>query len=68
MQPFATYWIHWVLLLQEYDMEIRDKRGIENVVADHLSCLKGIKEEQGNISIIETFLDEQLFVENTKLP
>jgi hypothetical protein len=29
--------IHWILLLQEFDVEIRDKRGVENVVADHLS-------------------------------
>jgi hypothetical protein len=27
----------WILLLQEFDVEIRDKRGVENVVADHLS-------------------------------
>jgi len=29
--------IQWILLLQEFDLEICDKRGIKNVVADHLS-------------------------------
>ena len=28
--------IRWVLLLQEFDQEIRDKKGIENSVPDHL--------------------------------
>lgn len=28
--------IHWVLLLQEFDMKINDKKGYENVVADNL--------------------------------
>ncbi|GJW99291.1 reverse transcriptase domain-containing protein [Tanacetum coccineum] len=32
--------LRWVLLLQEFDIIIRDKKGSENLVADHLSRLE----------------------------
>ena len=51
--------IRWVLLLQEFDLENRDKRGSENVVVDHLSRLTFEPNEE--LPIVESFLNEQLF-------
>ena len=48
--------IRWVLLLQEFDLEIKDKKGIENSVADHLSHLHIPR--GGDIG--DTFPDEHL--------
>ncbi|XP_062080460.1 uncharacterized protein LOC133785226 [Humulus lupulus] len=51
--------IRWVLLLQEFDMEIWDKKGTENLVADHLSRLEN---EASGVQIDDDFSNEQLFV------
>lgn len=38
--------ITWVLLLQEFELEIKNKEGVENIVADHLSQLTLRKNER----------------------
>ncbi|XP_076936552.1 uncharacterized protein LOC143603719 [Bidens hawaiensis] len=51
--------IRWVLLMQEFYLEIRDKKGIENVVADHLSRIV-IEDGDRDGPIDESFPDEQI--------
>ena len=52
--------IRWVLLLQEFFITIRDKKWVENVVADHLSRLVCDNTFEST-PINDTFPDEQLF-------
>ena len=40
--------IRWVLLLQKFDLEIKNKKGSDNLIEDHLSRLeKPTEEERG---------------------
>ncbi|GJU88716.1 reverse transcriptase domain-containing protein [Tanacetum coccineum] len=60
--------IRWVLLLQGFDIEIKDKRGAKNLVADHLSGLENpelstFTEEE----IVDEFPDEHLMALKTEI-
>ncbi|GJZ93294.1 reverse transcriptase domain-containing protein [Tanacetum coccineum] len=60
--------IRWVLLLQGFDIEIRDKKGAENLAADHLSRLENpdlgaFTEEE----ITDEFPDKHLMIVKTEL-
>lgn len=61
--------IRWILLLQEFDLEIKDKKGTENVVADHLSRLvQSSTAEEDTLPLHEHFPDEQLFQVSQSIP
>ena len=51
--------IRCVLLLQEFNIQIRDKKGVENAVADHLSRLT-IAHNTHNPLIFDEFHEESL--------
>ena len=44
-------------MLQEFDVEIKDKKGTENLVADHLSRLEGASDD---VQVNDEFPDEKL--------
>ena len=50
----------WILLCQEFNLTIKDKKGVKNVVADHLSRLVPESNSHG-VPIGDSFPDEQLF-------
>ncbi|XP_071912226.1 uncharacterized protein [Coffea arabica] len=57
--------IRWMLFLQEFDLEIKDKSETANLVADYLSCLFTHKEDQ---LLREAFPEEQLLSIDSSAP
>nr|GEU80366.1 DNA-directed DNA polymerase [Tanacetum cinerariifolium] len=60
-QDAKPIFLWWILLLQEFDVIIRDKKGAENLVADHLSRLENPhQDELEKKEITDTFPLETL--------
>jgi len=51
-----TRLIRWILLFQEFILEIRDKKGIKNIIVDHLSRIPN--SPWNELPISENFPDE----------
>ena len=58
--------IRWVLLIQEFDIVIKDKKGFENVVANHLSRWKNEEVTKEESEVRGEFLDEFLLQLTTR--
>ena len=49
-------------------MEIKDKKGSDNVIADHLSILEKTAEKEKRTKIAKKIPDKQLFLLSMKTP
>jgi RNase H-like domain found in reverse transcriptase/Integrase zinc binding domain len=60
--------IRLILLLQEFDLKIKDEKGIENFITDHLSRIR-IEAAENEQPIDDSFTEEQLYhISSRQLP
>ncbi|XP_070050156.1 uncharacterized protein [Nicotiana tomentosiformis] len=52
--------MRWVIVFQEFDIDIQDRKGSKNQVADHFSRLKDEGRPHDGLEINDSFPDEQL--------
>jgi hypothetical protein len=58
--------VRWILLLQEFDITIKDKKGTENVVVDHLSRLT--TDLKSDITPIDDYFPDESLLSVSTLP
>lgn len=59
-KDLKTRLIIWIFLLQEFDLEIRERKGSKTQIVDHLSRLEDSSHVVNEGLILEEFPDEQL--------
>ncbi|GJY79456.1 reverse transcriptase domain-containing protein [Tanacetum coccineum] len=57
--------IRWIMLLQEFDIKIKDRKGTKNVAADHLSRIENDETSDDNV-VNDNFPGETLMETNTE--
>jgi len=55
----------WILLLQEFNITILDRRGKENAVVDFLSWMQN---DNNDTLVVDNFPDKYFFAVSTKTP
>ena len=55
-------------MLHKFDLEIKDKKSSDNVIADHLSIVEMTAGNEKGTKIVENFPNEQLFLLSVQTP